>query len=212
MKSYCMVVEIRHDCMCRALGLFLTQKQCPLWRQDRCLLLRQDRCLLLRQDRCLLLRQDRCLLLRQDKCPLVRQGAALSHHFTFVSSQQKTSVLSQQQTSVLSQQQTSVLSHQMTSVLSQHHIVCVSETGQGPDTCNRDGSRQPYSNFSNRPHPQRQNRGAVRMGMAVWRVTEKLKKIKWQWGQDVRYSTRAEIGESCRKWPQNGRQRLSAKP
>ena len=26
--SYCTVVEIRHDCMCRALGLFLTHKQC----------------------------------------------------------------------------------------------------------------------------------------------------------------------------------------
>ena len=125
-----------------------------------------------------------------------RQAADLSlldHHGrdvlsdrTDVLSQQQTSVLSQQQTSVLSQQQTSVLSQQKTSVLSQHHIVCVSETGQGPDTCNRDGSRQPYSNFSNRPHPPRQNRGAVLMGIAVWRVTEKPKKIKWQWGQYVR--------------------------
>ena len=70
---------------------------------------------------------------------------------------------------------------QKTSVPSQQHIVCVSETGQGPDTCNRDGSRQPYSNFPNRPHPPRQNRGAVLMGIAVWRVTEKPKKIKWQW-------------------------------
>ena len=83
---------------------------------------------------------------------------------------------SQYHTSVLSQQQTSVLFQQQTSVQSQHHIVSVSETGQGPDTCNRDGSRQPYSNFSNRPHPPRQNRGAVRMGIAVWRVTEKPKK------------------------------------
>ena len=66
---------------------------------------------------------------------------------------------------------------QKTSVLSQHHIVCVSETGKGPDTWIRDGSRQPYSNFSNRPHPPRQNRGAVLMGIAVWRVTEKPKKI-----------------------------------
>merc|ERR1739841_386928 len=119
------------------------------------------------QVECLLRRQDRCLLLRQDRCLLVRQGAALSHHFT--------SVLSQQKTSVLSQQQTSVLSQQKTSVLSQHHIVCVSETGQGPDTWNRDGSRQPYSNFSNRPHTPRQNRGAVLMSIAVWRVTEKPK-------------------------------------
>ena len=54
------------------------------------------------------------------------------------------------------------------------------------NTCNRDGSRQPYSNFSNRPHPPRQNRGAVLMGIAVWRVTEKPKQIKWQWGQYVR--------------------------
>ena len=38
---------------------------------------------------------------------------------------------------------------------------------------NSDGSRQPYSNFSNRPHPPRQNRGAVLMGIAVWRVTER---------------------------------------
>ena len=28
MKSYCTVVEIRRDYMCRALGLFLTHKQC----------------------------------------------------------------------------------------------------------------------------------------------------------------------------------------
>ena len=28
LKSYCTVVEIRRDCMCRALGLFLTHKQC----------------------------------------------------------------------------------------------------------------------------------------------------------------------------------------
>ena len=77
------------------------------------------------------------------------------------------------------QQQTSVLSRQTTSVLSQQDIVCVSETSQGPDTCNRDGSRQPYSNFSNQPHPPRQNRGAVQMGITVWRVAEKPKKIKW---------------------------------
>ena len=103
-------------------------------------------------------------------------------------------------------------SQQKTSVLSREHIVCVSETSQGPDTCNRDGSRQPYSNSSNRPHPPRQNRGAVLMGRAVWRVTEKPKKIKWQWGQDVSCSTRSKIGEGCRKWSQNGRQGLSRKP
>ena len=99
----------------------------------------------------------------------------LRHRESAVETGQMSSVetrqMSQQQSSVLSQQQTSVLSQQKKSVLSQHHIVCVSETGQGPDTCNRDGSRQPYSNFSNRPHPPRQNRGAVLMGIAVWRVT-----------------------------------------
>ena len=51
----------------------------------------------------------------------------------------------------------------------------MSETSQSPDTCDRDGSRQPYSNSSKRPHPPRQNRGAVRAGIAVWRVTEKPK-------------------------------------
>ena len=30
MKSYCTVVEIRRDCMCRALGLLLTHKQCDV--------------------------------------------------------------------------------------------------------------------------------------------------------------------------------------
>ena len=54
----------------------------------------------------------------------------------------------QQQTSVLSQQQTSALSQQKaedTRPVSTTH--CLSETGQGPDTWNRDGSRQPNSNF-----------------------------------------------------------------
>ena len=103
---------------------------------------------------------------------------------TSIVSDQQTSVLSQQRTSVLSQQQTSVLSQQKTSLLSQQHIVCVSETGQGPDTCNRDGSRQPYSNFSNRPHPPRQNRGAVLMGIVLWRVTENPKIAILGFGQN----------------------------
>ena len=30
LKSYCAVVEIRRDYMCRALGLFLTHKQCDV--------------------------------------------------------------------------------------------------------------------------------------------------------------------------------------
>ena len=37
----------------------------------------------------------------------------------------------------------------------------------------RDGFRQPYSNFSNRPDPHAQNRGTILMGIAVWRVTIK---------------------------------------
>ena len=112
----------------------------------------------------------------------------------------------------MSQQQTSVLSQQQTSVLSQQHIVCVSEAGQGPDTCNRDGSRQPYSNFSNRPHTPRQNRGAVLMGIAVWRVTEKAKKNKMAMGSMFQVMDKARNRESCRKWAQNGRQGLSRKP
>ena len=32
LKSYCTVVEIRRDGMCRALGLFLTHKQCDVER------------------------------------------------------------------------------------------------------------------------------------------------------------------------------------
>ena len=36
----------------------------------------------------------------------------------------------------------------------------------------RDGFRQPYSNFSNRPQPLAQNRGTILMGIVLWRVTE----------------------------------------
>ena len=43
----------------------------------------------------------------------------------------------------------------------------------------RDGFRQPYSNFSNRPHPRAQNRGTILMGTAVWRVAEKAKIAIW---------------------------------
>ena len=39
----------------------------------------------------------------------------------------------------------------------------------------RDGFRQPYSNFSNRQYPLAQNRGTILMGIAVWRVAEKPK-------------------------------------
>ena len=136
------------------------------------------------------------------RCPVSLFTSVLPQQKTSVLSQQQTSVLSQQQTSVLSQHQTSVLSQQKTSVPSQQHIVCVSETSQGSDTCNRDGSRQPYSNLSNRPHPPRQNRGAVLMGIAVWRVTEKPKKTKWQWGSICQIMDKA----------QNRRQGLRRKP
>ena len=43
-----------------------------------------------------------------------------------------------------------------------------------------DGSRRPQGNFSSRPHPPAQNRGAVPMGIVPWRVAEKPKQIKWQ--------------------------------
>ena len=43
----------------------------------------------------------------------------------------------------------------------------------------RDGFRQPYSNFSNRPHPLAQNRGTILMGIAVWRVAEEAKIAIW---------------------------------
>ena len=42
-----------------------------------------------------------------------------------------------------------------------------------PVLSQRDGFRQPYSNFSNRRYPLAQNRGTILMGIAVWRVTEK---------------------------------------
>ena len=39
----------------------------------------------------------------------------------------------------------------------------------------RDGFRQPYSNFSNRPYPLAQNRGTILMGIVLRRVTENSK-------------------------------------
>ena len=39
----------------------------------------------------------------------------------------------------------------------------------------RDGFRQPYSNFSNRPYLLAQNRGTILMGIVLWRVTENPK-------------------------------------
>ena len=59
--------------------------------------------------------------------------------------------------------------------VSTSHCLCVRNRPRARHM-ESDGSRQPYSNFSNRPHPPRQNRGAVLMGIAVWRVTEKPKK------------------------------------
>ena len=50
------------------------------------------------------------------------------------------------------------------------------------------------------------------MGIAVWRVTEKPKKINWQWGHCFRWWAGPKIGGRCRKWSQNGRQGLSRKP
>ena len=59
-----------------------------------------------------------------------------------------------------------------------------------------DGSRQPYSNFSNRPHPPRQNRGAVLMGIAVWRVTENPKIAIWGFGQNLTFQKKVMISTS----------------
>ena len=36
LKSYCTVVDIRRDYMCRALGLFLTHKQCDVETEHLC--------------------------------------------------------------------------------------------------------------------------------------------------------------------------------
>ena len=79
--------------------------------------------------------------------------------------------------------ETDVLSQQKTSVLSQQQILCISETCSGPDT-----SKSPYldnrkANFSNRCHPQIQNRGAVPMGTVSWRVAEKLNFQNFEMGQ-----------------------------
>ena len=51
------------------------------------------------------------------------------------------------------------------------HLFCPSAMGFQQ----RDGFRQPYSNFSKRRYPLAQKRGTILMGMAVWRVTEKPK-------------------------------------
>ncbi len=56
------------------------------------------------------------------------------------------------------------------------HCLCVRNRPRARQM-ESDVSRQPHSNFSSRPHPPRQNRGAVLMGIAVWRVIEKPKKM-----------------------------------
>ena len=46
----------------------------------------------------------------------------------------------------------------------------------------RDGCRQAYGNFSNRPYPLAQNRGTIRMGIVLWRVIENPTiMIAWVW-------------------------------
>ena len=46
----------------------------------------------------------------------------------------------------------------------------------------RDGFRQPYSNFSNRLYPLAQDRGTIPMGIVLWRVTENQKIAFWVFG------------------------------
>ena len=43
---------------------------------------------------------------------------------------------------------------------------------QTSEMSGRDGFRQPYSTFSNRPHPLSQKRFRIQMGFVRWRVTE----------------------------------------
>ena len=62
----------------------------------------------------------------------------------------------------------------------------------------RDGFRQPYSNFSNRPHPLAQNRGTIIMGIAVWRVAEKAKIAIWGGRPPPPGVTPSQIGR--RRW------------
>ena len=62
----------------------------------------------------------------------------------------------------------------------------------------REGFRQPYSNFSNRPHPLAQNRGTILMGIAVWRVAEKAKIAIWVGRPPPPGVTPSQIGR--RRW------------
>ena len=57
--------------------------------------------------------------------------------------------------------------------------------GQISVMSHRDGFRQPYSNFSNRPHPLAQNRGTILMGIVLWRVTENPKIAILGFGQNL---------------------------
>ena len=113
-----------------------------------------------------------CLALAM--CPRHRESVIETEQMSFVETRQ----MSQQRSSVLSQQQTSVLSPQQ--------ILCVSETLLGAGHIEIAISRQPQGNFSNRCHPQVQNRGAVLMGMVPWRVAEKLNFQNFEMGQIFR--------------------------
>ena len=60
----------------------------------------------------------------------------------------------------------------------------------------RDGFRQPYSSFSNRPHPLAQNRGTILMGIVLWRVTENPKFMILGFGQNPTFKKNVMISTS----------------
>ena len=62
----------------------------------------------------------------------------------------------------------------------------------------RDGFRQPYSNFSNQRYPLAQNRGTILMGIGVWRVVEKSKIVIFVCQQPPAGVTPSQIGR--RRW------------
>ena len=55
----------------------------------------------------------------------------------------------------------------------------------------RDGFRQPYSNFSNRPYALAQNRGTILMGIVLWRVTENPQIAIFGFGQNPTFQKKA---------------------
>ena len=95
---------------------------------------------------------------------MVRQGSALSYQLGIC-------VVSAGDICLVSTADICPVSAEDICPVSTTHCLCV-RNRHGSDTWKSDGSRQPYSNFSNRPHPPRQNRGAVLMGSVLWRVTE----------------------------------------